>query len=626
MDQPQVETNGTTHTKRVSPRMFRDEAGEISNTHNIHNIHNNGNNKKGLEMIDITLDASIDSPPSPILSPKERHISPLSPPLKSNEESPKRTRAATPSSTTSPSSISIGNQIQSAFIPVTQAFARLSTLASESPLINSLKNSGEHHNTNNNNNNNSNNNLNNSNNNSNGPFWKRKGKVPGSVKPARPESQKPHGFMARPPTPPSEDGRSSPFSHLSPSNSDNDLNSYNNNSNSNNSSNNNSIHNSSNSFIKFSNNNSSTSTPPDFQRTGDGFEYEHHCLEFKSCGTRIEQTSRIDKFNKILSGPVIDLESLKKICWTGIPGEVRAVCWKILLGYLPANADRRDATLARKRNEYFDCIPKYYDIPDEERTETELKILRQIQIDVPRTNPAVPLFQQPLVQKLLERILYIWAIRHPASGYVQGINDLATPFFVVFLSELVDSLGVKLGDLLENVDVCEVSSLPEEKIRLVEADSYWCMSKLLDGIQDHYTFAQPGIQRMTHKLKELVGRIDAPLAKHLGSQDAQFIQFAFRWMNCLLMREITLPLISRMWDTYLSEGPSVGFGVFHVYVCAAFLVTWSEELRQREFQDIMLFLQHLPTTRWHCKDVELLLSQAYIWMSVFQNAPSHLKS
>ena len=57
-----------------------------------------------------------------------------------------------------------------------------------------------------------------------------------------------------------------------------------------------------------------------------------------------------------------------------------------------------------------------------------------------------------------------------------------------------------------------------------------------------------------------------PLAKHLGEQDAQFIQFAFRWMNCFLMREIPLPLIARMWDTYLAEGPTGGFGVFHV-VC-----------------------------------------------------------
>jgi len=26
-------------------------------------------------------------------------------------------------------------------------------------------------------------------------------------------------------------------------------------------------------------------------------------------------------------------------------------------------------------------------------------------------------------------------MRHPASGYVQGINDIVTPFLIVFLSE-----------------------------------------------------------------------------------------------------------------------------------------------------------------------------------------------
>lgn len=37
--------------------------------------------------------------------------------------------------------------------------------------------------------------------------------------------------------------------------------------------------------------------------------------------------------------------------------------------------------------------------------------------------------------QIFERILFIWAIRHPASGYVQGMNDLVIPFFVVFLCE-----------------------------------------------------------------------------------------------------------------------------------------------------------------------------------------------
>jgi len=29
-------------------------------------------------------------------------------------------------------------------------------------------------------------------------------------------------------------------------------------------------------------------------------------------------------------------------------------------------------------------------------------------------------------------------MRHPASGYVQGINDVVTPFIVVFLSEYIE--------------------------------------------------------------------------------------------------------------------------------------------------------------------------------------------
>lgn len=51
-------------------------------------------------------------------------------------------------------------------------------------------------------------------------------------------------------------------------------------------------------------------------------------------------------------------------------------------------------------------------------------------------------------------------------------------------------------------------NLSVEDISNIEADCYWCLSKLLEGMQDHYTFAQPGIQRLVFKLKELVRRID----------------------------------------------------------------------------------------------------------------------
>jgi len=63
--------------------------------------------------------------------------------------------------------------------------------------------------------------------------------------------------------------------------------------------------------------------------------------------------------------------------------------------------------------------------------------LFKIHIDIPRMCPLIALFQQTVVQEMFERILFIWAIRHPASGYVQGMNDLVTPFFVVFLEEVL---------------------------------------------------------------------------------------------------------------------------------------------------------------------------------------------
>lgn len=60
----------------------------------------------------------------------------------------------------------------------------------------------------------------------------------------------------------------------------------------------------------------------------------------------------------------------------------------------------------------------------------------------------------------------------------------------------------------ESLDTYNVSLVPEEQRAVVEADSFWCMSKLLDGIQDNYTFAQPGIQSKVMQLGELMKRID----------------------------------------------------------------------------------------------------------------------
>ena len=71
----------------------------------------------------------------------------------------------------------------------------------------------------------------------------------------------------------------------------------------------------------------------------------------------------------------------------------------------------REQVLARKRQEYRDMVPEYYDIASSERSEDDLGALRQVAVDVPRTAPGVAFFHEPAVQKCLERILYLWGVR-----------------------------------------------------------------------------------------------------------------------------------------------------------------------------------------------------------------------
>jgi TBC1 domain family member 2 len=39
----------------------------------------------------------------------------------------------------------------------------------------------------------------------------------------------------------------------------------------------------------------------------------------------------------------------------------------------------------------------------------------------------------------------------------------------------------------------------------------------------------------------------------------------------------------------------------------------------------MMFLQALPTRDWTEKDIEMLLSEAYIWQSLYQDSSAHLR-
>lgn len=69
----------------------------------------------------------------------------------------------------------------------------------------------------------------------------------------------------------------------------------------------------------------------------------------------------------------------------------------------------------------------------DKRTKTERDILTQLAIDLPRHKAA--LYFLPELAERLRRCLFVWALRNPAVGYVQGMDDVVVILYGAFLDE-----------------------------------------------------------------------------------------------------------------------------------------------------------------------------------------------
>ncbi len=276
-----------------------------------------------------------------------------------------------------------------------------------------------------------------------------------------------------------------------------------------------------------------------------------------------------------------------------------------MLGYLPPKTSAWNEVMAYKREAYKRLLREHYETSNSRRSEAELVTLRQIAIDAPRTEPGVRLFSRSALQRSLIRILYVRAITHPSSGYVQGLNDVLTPFLETFLSRVFHG----------STETWDVDSLAETKLQDVEGDCYWCFCKLMDRVEHFYTRGQPGIRDCVARFERLVARIDGDLSDAMAREGLEFMHFSIRWFNCLLLREVPFRLAGRLWDTYIAEVDR--FEDFIVYVALALLLHHAERVRSMEFQDMILFLQKLPTAEWTEKEVEMTLATAHLWMSIF---------
>ena len=78
-----------------------------------------------------------------------------------------------------------------------------------------------------------------------------------------------------------------------------------------------------------------------------------------------KSTKIIKKIEKINSQDFISIEDLRNICWNGIPfeqPEIRAECWKILLGLYPLNKKLRQSSIQKKKRGIYGYAERLFKI------------------------------------------------------------------------------------------------------------------------------------------------------------------------------------------------------------------------------------------------------------------------
>jgi hypothetical protein len=327
-----------------------------------------------------------------------------------------------------------------------------------------------------------------------------------------------------------------------------------------------------------------------------------------------DEGSRAHRVRMVLVSPgPIDLAALRRGAQQpgGLPARdgLRAVAWRLLLGYLPATstADDWDGELAKRRQDYRrfcdDLIvdptataaaaeegggeqppssvatAPAADVDHPLSTQSTSKwaeffrdgeVLAQIRRDVARTHPESDFLGEgggaaaARRRSEVARGLFVFAKLNPGVRYVQGMNELFAVLYWVFFCAEGESAAAASEEKATAAGTAPSSA---------EADAFWCFVALLSGpARDLFCASLDndgavGVRAVCSRLARALRGRDPRLASHLldeGSTGGLGIDprfFAFRWVTLMLSREFALADVLEVWDAALACGGGGGLGV-----------------------------------------------------------------
>lgn len=318
----------------------------------------------------------------------------------------------------------------------------------------------------------------------------------------------------------------------------------------------------------------------------------------------------------------IALDQVRSLCFYGIPEEckgLRALLWRLLLGYLPVSPSLWASSLQTHRFNYslfrqdllstsdsllWECIAK-----DVHRTRPDLSFFFQpfnpaitvesIQSGAPFASNPVPrpfkslfnyyygdteyedqymtlVLNNEQVEKhadVLARILYLYAKLNPAVQYVQGMNELLVPIYFAFAQD----------------DHPEFRPYAEE-------DAFYCFGLLMAEVRDNFLrsldLEPEGLMGKIAFFRSLLSRFAPELCTHLQCIQVEPHYYALKWITLLLAQDFDLPDTLRLWDSCLSDPQRFQF---FYYVCVALVICNQDALSTADFAEALYTLQHPAT-------------------------------
>lgn len=299
--------------------------------------------------------------------------------------------------------------------------------------------------------------------------------------------------------------------------------------------------------------------------------------------------------DSVLNSPIIDLKTLRKHTWCGLPHHHRNKAYRILLEISSPHNDLYRGEIVENNKIYFQKVLNIDEVVSDGsfyvsnsliEIDIDRKIAKQIEIDVNRIQSEYLTYNNISLKFIYINILKIIAKRRPAIGYVQGMADILIPLLEVYKNEF-----------------------------FVESTVYYTFSKLLNTFQDYFVDGQQGIIKAIEKLSKILKIVDPLLYTYFSSIGLEMHMFAFRWFNCLFVREFKIEYYLLFLDSMLSTS---NYDLFVVYFAVSLVVKLRKEILCRDFNEVLLFLQNLNELEWNYSDLKVLFASVYINVNVFE--------